>query len=157
MKRFVEKRRVGLCLLLAVVVVLCNVVDLCLAIKEQQRLEAQFAVIPYFQEGTVWCTDEGDILLISRDGALYVHSRHENLEGSELVMIDAGYFDFRKAETRPVESYLGGQYFMDDEMTLRLEPYQKEHPILEGRPRLILKRYFIADDNCPFYHINLEP
>ena len=157
MKRFVEKRRAGLCLLLTVAVVLCNVVDLCLAIKEQLRLEAQFAVIPHLQEGTVWCTDEGDILLISQDGSLYVHSRHENLEGSELVMIDAGYFDFRKAETRPVESYLGGQYFMDDEMTLRLEPYQKEHPILKGRPRLILKRYFIADDNCPFYHINLEP
>ena len=32
MKRFVEKRRAGLCLLLTVVVVLCNVVDLCLAI-----------------------------------------------------------------------------------------------------------------------------
>ncbi len=155
MKRFFEERRSGLCLLLVVTILLCDAVHLRLLIKEQQRLEAQFAVIPDLQEGTVWCTDEGDILLINRDGSLHVHSRHENLEGSELVMIDAGYFDFRKAETRPVESYLGGQYFMDDEMTLRLEPYQKEHPILEGRPRLILKRYFIAEDNCPFYPINL--
>ncbi|MBQ6711819.1 MAG: hypothetical protein IJN18_05780 [Clostridia bacterium] len=157
MKRFFEDRRSVLCLLLFVTILLCNTVQIRLDIREHQRLTAQFAVIPHLQEGTVWCTDEGDILLISQDGSLYVHSRHENLEGSELVMIDAGYFDFRKAETRPVESYLGGQYFMDDEMTLRLEPYQKEHPILEGRPRLILKRYFIADDNCPFYHINLEP
>ena len=47
---------------------------------------------------------------------------------------------------------LTGKYYMDDEATLRLEPANPAAEILDGRPRLVFKRYFIADDDCPFFH-----
>jgi hypothetical protein len=45
---------------------------------------------------------------------------------------------------------------MDDEATLRLVPTVIGHPLFEGRPELVLKRYFLADDNCPFYGMRIN-
>ena len=41
MKRFFDSRRIGLCLLLLVTILLCNAVQIHLDIREHQRLAAQ--------------------------------------------------------------------------------------------------------------------
>ena len=73
-----------------------------------------------------------------------------------LVLIAPGYFSFQKKDTLPVEGYLSGQFFMDDEATLRLVLAPGKHPLFEGRSELVLKRYFIADDNCPFFRVRID-
>ena len=68
-KRFLNRRKVGLCLLLLVTILLCNTVQIHLDIREHQRLTAQFAIIPPYQPETVWCTENGDLILLYTEHA----------------------------------------------------------------------------------------
>ena len=160
MKRFFNGRRIGLCLLLLVTILLCNTVQIRLDILEHQRLAAQFAIIPPYQPETVWCTENGDLILLYTEhhpeGSEVIFTQQGMMRDWELVLIAPGYFSFRKKDTQPVEEYLSGQFFMDDEATLRLVLAVGKHPLFEGRSELVLKRYFIADDNCPFYRSRIN-
>ena len=160
MKRFLNRRRIGLCLLLLVTILLCNTVQIRLDILEHQRLAAQFAIIPPYQPETVWCTEDGDLILLYTEhhpeGSEVIFTQQGMMRDWELVLIAPGYFSFQKKDTLPVESYLSGQFFMDDEATLRLVLAAGKHPLFEGQSELVLKRYFIADDNCPFFHVRIE-
>ena len=160
MKRFLNRRRIGLCLLLLVTILLCNTVQIRLDILEHQRLAAQFAIIPPYQPETVWCTENGDLILLYTEhhpeGSEVIFTQQGMMRDWELVLIAPGYFSFQKKDTLPVESYLSGQFFMDDEATLRLVLAAGKHPLFEGQSELVLKRYFIADDNCPFFHVRIE-
>lgn len=160
MKRFLNRRKVGLCLLLLVTILLCNTVQIHLDIREHQRLTAQFAIIPPYQPETVWCTENGDLILLYTEhhpeGSEVIFTQQGMMRDWELVLIAPGYFSFQKKDTLPVESYLSGQFFMDDEATLRLVLAAGKHPLFEGQSELVLKRYFIADDNCPFFHVRIE-
>ena len=159
-KRFLNRRRIGLCLLLIVTILLCNTVQIRLDILEHQRLAAQFAIIPPYQPETVWCTENGDLILLYTEhhpeGAEVIFTQQGMKRDWELVLIAPGYFSFQKKDTLPVEGYLSGQFFMDDEATLRLVLAVDKHPLFEGRSELVLKRYFIADDNCPFYRVRID-
>ena len=159
-KRFLKSRGTGLCLLLLVTILLCNTVQIHLDIREHQRLTAQFAIIPPYQPETVWCTENGDLILLYTEhhpeGSEVIFTKQGMMRDWELVLIAPGYFSFQKKDVRPVEGYLSGQYFMDDEATLRLVPAVGKHPLFEGQSELVLKRYFIADDNCPFYHARID-
>ena len=160
MKRFLNRRRIGLCLLLLVTILLCNTVQIRLDIREHQRLTAQFAIIPPYQPETVWCTENGDLILLYTEhhpeGSEVIFTQQGMMRDWELVLIAPGYFSFQKKDTLPVEGYLSGQFFMDDEATLRLVLAPGKHPLFEGQSELVLKRYFIADDNCPFFHVRIE-
>ena len=160
MKRFLNRRRIGLCLLLLVTILLCNTVQIHLDMREHQRLAAQFAIIPPYQPETVWCTENGDLILLYTEyhpeGSEVIFTQQGMMRDWELVLIAPGYFSFQKKDTLPVESYLSGQFFMDDEATLRLVLAAGKHPLFEGQSELVLKRYFIADDNCPFFHVRIE-
>ena len=159
-KRFLNRRKVGLCLLLLVTILLCNTVQIRLDILEHQRLAAQFAIIPPYQPETVWCTENGDLILLYTEhhpeGSEVIFTQQGMMRDWELVLIAPGYFSFQKKDTLPVEGYLSGQFFMDDEATLRLVLAPGKHPLFEGRSELVLKRYFIADDNCPFYRVRID-
>lgn len=158
--RFLEERRAGLSLLLTVTILLCSVVNVRLQLREQQRLEEQFAIIPPYQPETVWCTENGDLILLYTEhhpeGSAVIFTQQGMMREWELVLIAPGYFSFQKKDTLPVEAYLSGQFFMDDEATLRLVLAAGKHPLFEGQSELVLKRYFIADDNCPFFHVRIE-
>ena len=160
MKRFLNRRRIGLCLLLLVTILLCNTVQIRLDILEHQRLAAQFAIIPPYQPETVWCTENGDLILLYTEhhpeGSEVIFTQQGMMRDWELVLIAPGYFSFQKKDTLPVEGYLSGQFFMDDEATLRLVLAPGKHPLFEGRSELVLKRYFIADDNCPFFRVRID-
>ena len=160
MKRFFNSRGIGLCLLLIVTILLCNTVQIRLDILEHQRLAAQFAIIPPYQPETVWCTENGDLILLytehQPEGSEVIFTQQGMMRDWELVLIAPGYFSFQKKDTLPVEGYLSGQFFMDDEATLRLVLAAGKHPLFEGRSELVLKRYFIADDNCPFYRVRID-
>ena len=160
MKRFLNRRRIGLCLLLLVTILLCNTVQIRLDILEHQRLAAQFAIIPPYQPETVWCTENGDLILLYTEhhpeGSEVIFTQQGMMRDWELVLIAPGYFSFQKKDTLPVEGYLSGQFFMDDEATLRLVLAPGKHPLFEGRSELVLKRYFIADDNCPFFRVRIS-
>lgn len=159
-KRFLNRRRIGLCLLLIVTILLCNTVQIRLDILEHQRLAAQFAIIPPYQPETVWCTENGDLILLYTEhhpeGSEVIFTQQGMMRDWELVLIAPGYFSFQKKDTLPVEGYLSGQFFMDDEATLRLVLAPGKHPLFEGRSELVLKRYFIADDNCPFFRVRID-
>ena len=159
-KRFLNRRKVGLCLLLLVTILLCNMVQIHLDIREHRRLTAQFAIIPPYQPETVWCTENGDLILLYTEhhpeGSAVIFTQQGMMREWELVLIAPGYFSFQKKDTLPVEGYLSGQFFMDDEATLRLVLAPGKHPLFEGRSELVLKRYFIADDNCPFYSVRID-
>lgn len=159
-KRFLNRRRIGLCLLLIVTILLCNTVQIRLDILEHQRLAAQFAIIPPYQPETVWCTENGDLILLYTEhhpeGSEVIFTQQGMMRDWELVLIAPGYFSFQKKDTLPVEGYLSGQFFMDDEATLRLVLAVGKHPLFEGRSELVLKRYFIADDNCPFFRVRID-
>lgn len=159
-KRFLNRRRIGLALLLLVTILLCNTVQIRLDIREHQRLTAQFAIIPPYQPETVWCTENGDLILLYTEhhpvNSEVIFTRQDMMSDWELIFITHGYFSFRKKDTQPVEDYLNGQFFMDDESTLRLVPTVIKHPLFEGCSELVLKRYFIADDDCPFYRVRIN-
>ena len=159
-KRFFNSRRIGLCLLLLVTILLCNTVQIHLDMREHQRLAAQFAIIPPYQPETVWCTETGDLILLYAErhpeGPEVIFTPQGMMRDWELTFIAPGYFSFRKKDTQPVEAYLNGRFFMDDEATLRLVPTVIGHPLFEGRTELVLKRYFIADDNCPFFRMRIN-
>ena len=159
-KQFLNRRRIGLCLLLIVTILLCNTVQIRLDILEHQRLAAQFAIIPPYQPETVWCTENGDLILLYTEhhpeGSEVIFTQQGMMRDWELVLIAPGYFSFQKKDTLPVEGYLSGQFFMDDEATLRLVLAPGKHPLFEGRSELVLKRYFIADDNCPFFRVRID-
>ena len=160
MKRFLNRRRIGLCLLLLVTILLCNTVQIRLDIREHQRLTAQFAIIPPYQPETVWCTENGDLILLYTEyhpeGSEVIFTQQGMMRDWELVLIAPGYFSFRKKDTQPVEEYLSGPFFMDDEATFRLTPTGVNHPLFEGCTELIFRRYFIADDNCPFFRVRIS-
>ena len=160
MKRFLNRRRIGLCLLLIVTILLCNTVQIRLDILEHQRLAAQFAIIPPYQPETVWCTENSDLILLYTEhhpeGSEVIFTQQGMMRDWELVLIAPGYFSFQKKDTLPVEGYLSGPFFMNDEATLRLVLAAGKHPLFEGRSELVLKRYFITDDNCPFYRSRIN-
>lgn len=160
MRRFLKERRLGLCLFLVVTVLLCNAVQIRLDLREQQRLKAQFAIIPPLQPETVWCTDNGDIILLYMEdhpvAPELIFTEQGMMRDWKLELIAPGYFSFRKKDAQPVEEYLSGQFFMDDEATLRLVPTVVKHPLFEGCSELVFKRYFIADDDCPFFHVRID-
>ncbi len=158
--RFLEERRAGLSLLLTVTILLCSVANVRLQLREQQRLKEQFAIIPPYQPETVWCTGSGDVILLYMEkhpvSPELIFTEQGMMRDWELVLIDAGYFSFQKKDALPVESYLSGQFFMDDEATLRLVPTVVKHPLFEGCSELVFRRYFIADDDCPFYRVRID-
>ena len=160
-RAFLKQRKIGLCLLLVVTMLLCNTVRIDLDRKEQQRLREQAAMIPPYQPETVWCTDDGDIILLYMEdhpeAPELIFTKQGVMRDWELILLPAhGYFSFRKKDTQPVEEYLSGSFFMDDEATFRLTPTGINHPLFEGCTELIFRRYFIADDNCPHYHIRRD-
>ena len=95
-KRFLNRRRIGLCLLLLVTILLCNTVQIRLDILEHQRLAAQFAIIPPYQPETVWCTENGDLILLYTEhhpeGSEVIFTKQGMMRDWELVLIAPGYF-----------------------------------------------------------------
>ena len=150
-----------MCCLLAATVLLCIVVSFDLEQKEQERARAAIAVIPPNQPGTVWCTDIGDMIYVnqsdrlSQDAKKVLVYQNGTLIKCELVMIGGGYYSLQPID-QPEQALLTGKYYMDNDATLRLEPSNPDAPFLQGRSRLILRRYFIAEDDCPFYHVRIN-
>ena len=155
-----QDRIVFLCLLL-VAVLLCLAVNTGLEAKEEARIYRAFTTAPERQPGTVWCTETGDILLVYWDNPPDPIKPEQilTLQGKrddwELVLIGSGYYSLQPVD-QPEQALLTGKYYMDDEATFRLEPSDPNAPILQGRSRLILKRYYIADDDCPFFHVRIN-
>ena len=157
-----KKRDLVLCIcLLLVTALLCLAVNVGLDAKEEARIYQAFTTAPERQPGTVWCTETGDILLIYRENPpapikpKQIWTLQGRMDEWELVLISAGYFSLQPID-QPEQALLIGKFYMDDEATFRLEPSNPEAPILQGRPRLIFKRYFIADDDCPFFHVRIN-
>ena len=148
-----------LCCLFLFTVLLCIVVSSGLEHKEQARIRTAFSMLPECQPETVWCTETGDIILLYAEQEPFQPSAIFTDQGWqrdwELVTISAGYFSLQ-IKDQPESVMLTGKYYMDDEATLRLEPANPAAEILDGRPRLVFKRYFIADDDCPFFHRRIE-
>ena len=147
---------IALFCLLLVTVLLCIAVSHGLEQKEQARLAAAAAMIPPAQPETVWCTETGDIILLYQERGSFkrtaIFTRQGMQKDWELVLLGNGYFSLQ-VKDQPESSMLTGKYYMDDEETLRLEPANPWADILDGRPRLVFKRYFLAEDDCPFFHV----
>ena len=155
-----QDKIVFLCLLL-VAVLLCLAVNTGLEAKEEARIYRAFTTAPERQPGTVWCTDIGDVIYVnqsdrrSHDAEQVLVYQNDTLTKCELVMIGSGYYSLQPVD-QPEQALLTGKYYMDDKATLRLEPSNPDAPILQGRSRLILKRYYIADNDCPFFHVRIN-
>lgn len=155
-----QDRIVFLCLLL-VTALLCVAVNTSLEAKEEARIYRAFTTAPERQPGTVWCTDTGDVIYVnqsdrrSQDAEKVLVYQNDTLIKCELVLIGSGYYSLQPMD-QPEQALLTGKYYMDDEATFRLEPSNPDAPILQGRSRLILKRYFIADDDCPFFRVRIN-
>ena len=150
-----KRDKIALCCLLLVTVLLCIAVSFGLEQKEQARIRAAFSMLPECQPETVWCTETGDIILLYTESGPFqpaaIFTRQGVQRDWELVTISPGYFSLQ-VKDQPEDTMLTGKYYMDDEATLRLEPANPWAEILDGRPRLVFKRYFLAEDNCPFFH-----
>ena len=150
-----KRDKIALCCLLLVTVLLCIAVSFGLEQKEQARIRAAFSMLPKCQPETVWCTETGDIILLYTESGPFqpaaIFTRQGVQRDWELVTISPGYFSLQ-VKDQPERAMLTGKYYMDDEATLRLEPANQWADILDGRPRLVFKRYFLAEDNCPFFH-----
>ena len=156
-----KRDKIAFCCLLLVTALLCIAVSCGLEQKERARIREAFSMLPEYQSETVWCTETGDILLIYQENPpdpikpKQIWTLQGRMDDWELVLISSGHFSLQIKE-QPENVILSGRFYMDDEATLRLEPANLDAPILEGRGRLVFRRYFIADDNCPYFHVRIN-